>query len=359
MPSDGEKEFIVSLEMRKRMLGALACLLSFALAVAGLVAIPAGHAAEAATETGSGSITFEYKHSEVPVTGVDVELHQVATWDKNWNAQPTDKFKEYQVDWPQLGDKSQDLRVLANTLAGYVKADDIEPMRDGKTGADGTITFDGFPDGLYLIVFGSYANGDLTCEGGAQLVSLPTSTDKADTTEGVTVKAEAKSDCEITPPNPPEEPKEDITVIKVWEDDNDADHKRPGKIVAQLFKDGVLYDEIELNESNGWKHTWTGLDKDHEWTVVEKTVPEGYTTSTDREGTTITIVNKHEPEPDKPDKPDEPEPKPEDPNTPDKPGTPDKEISKTGAAVTGAVLIAAALLGIGTAVLAMSRKRRS
>lgn len=306
----------------------------------------------AEVETGFGSITFEYKHSGSPVTGVDVELHRVATWNENWDAQPTGAFQKYadKVEWPTLDDGSRDLRVLANTLAGFVRTGDIKPMQEGKTGAEGTITFDGLPDGLYLIVFGSYANGDLTCEAGEALVSLPTSTDKAGTVEGVTVKAEAKSDCTVTP-NPPDRPKEDITVIKVWEDDNDADHKRPNKIVAQLFKDGVLYDEVELNESNGWKHMWTNLDKDHEWTVIEKTVPEGYTTSTDREGTTITIVNKHEPEPENPD-----EPKPE---NPDGPNTPDGDLSKTGAAVTGVVLVAVALLGVGVLVFAVSRKRRS
>lgn len=52
-----------------------------------------------------------------------------------------------------------------------------------------------------------------------------------------------------------------VTVNKVWQDSGD-DSLRPDSISAQLKQDGAEYGEaVELNESNGWSHTFTGLPK--------------------------------------------------------------------------------------------------
>ncbi|WP_169173138.1 Cna B-type domain-containing protein [Bifidobacterium oedipodis] len=324
----------------------MAALLASLLCVAGLGNV--AHADDQAV-TGSGSITFEYKHDGDPVPGVKVDLYRVATWSKDWQAQPTEDFKNYEVAWPDLTTMGQnELRDLANTLASYAQRDGIKPLASGETDANGEYTFSDLPDGLYLLVYGSYKDGDLSCDAGALLVSLPTSTDKDNTVEGVNVTVEPKTECETTPSTPPEKDIE-IKVVKVWNDGNDSEHKRPSQVVVQLLRDGKVCDEVVLDESNNWAHIWTGLDPGHEWSVVEKSVPDGYTVIIDREGLTYTITNTYTPPTTTPGE------NPPSENPPTTPPSPD-EISKTGADVVRAVVIIFGLIGCGVTMKIFVKK---
>ena len=66
-----------------------------------------------------------------------------------------------------------------------------------------------------------------------------------------------------------------VTVRKVW--DGDENPAQPVTVSVQLYKNGVAHGSpVTLNAANGWKHTWTGLDKSSAWTVDETTVPAGY-----------------------------------------------------------------------------------
>lgn len=341
-------------------MGVVALLASLVLCLVGLTGTANAADSDSNTETvtGSGSITVNYQHGDTAVSGVELKLYQVATWDKDWNAQATKDFKSDDVKLPSLGASETELLKLANTLDAYIAQHQIEPLQPGKTDANGTYTFNNLPDGLYLITYSRYANGNTTCDEGAMLVSLPSKTDLDDTDKGINITVNPKTECEtkpITPPVPPDN-HEDITVNKVWKDDNNADGKRPGKVIVQLIKDGVVVDEVELNESNGWKHTWTDLAKDHTWQVIEKTVPDGYTMSIDREGTTITIVNEYEK--DDTCEGDDCEHK-ENPPVVNPPDDKHDTTADTGAAVAGVALIAVALFGIGLAVRVAMRRRRS
>ena len=63
-------------------------------------------------------------------------------------------------------------------------------------------------------------------------------------------------------------PKTEVTVTKVWEDNDDQDGIRP-VISAQLYKgDDAEGDPVALNEGNNWTYTWTDLDK-YYWTDGE------------------------------------------------------------------------------------------
>ena len=100
--------------------------------------------------------------------------------------------------------------------------------------------------------------------------------------------------------------------------------------MVQLLRDGKVYDTVTLNEGNNWRHTWTGLDDDYTWRVVEYKTPEGYTVTVERQGITFVMTNtwREEP-PDEPEEsrpPEEPEESrpPEEPDTPGGPDTPDE-----------------------------------
>ncbi len=90
----------------------------------------------------------------------------------------------------------------------------------------------------------------------------------------------------------------EATVVKVWEDANNQDGKRPTSLIVTL-SDGT---EVTLNEANGWTATVKDLPKYAqgnviEYTWTEGTMPEGYTlTNTSKEGTVTTLTNSYTPE---------------------------------------------------------------
>ena len=94
----------------------------------------------------------------------------------------------------------------------------------------------------------------------------------------------------------------EITVTKVWEDEDDREQIRPESIEVVLLRNGEQDREpVVLNEENGWTYTWTDLLKvsrgeEITYSVEEPEVPEGYEVSYEEGEGTVTIKNTHEPE---------------------------------------------------------------
>ena len=76
-------------------------------------------------------------------------------------------------------------------------------------------------------------------------------------------------------PKPPTETYADISVTKVWEDNNNEKNKRPDSVTIQLVKDGEVFKTSSLNENNSWKYTFVNLDKRSKYTIKE-ILPENY-----------------------------------------------------------------------------------
>ena len=99
--------------------------------------------------------------------------------------------------------------------------------------------------------------------------------------------------------------KRNIDVKKVWKDDDNMDQKRPAEITVQLYADGAKFgDPVTLKKSEGWTHTWEGLDKYKDgkeitYTVDEVEVPDGYKKVSIGGGMTTgyIITNKHDERP--------------------------------------------------------------
>ena len=128
-----------------------------------------------------------------------------------------------------------------------------------------------------------------------------------------------------TPPdNPPDDEDEpstvNVRVKKEWILDDGG--TEPESITVALLRNGRVDEEVTLSEDNNWTHSWTGLDSSARWTVEEIDVPDGFTSSIEKNGWTYTIFND-----DTPDNPPEPPPdNPPDnpPDEPDEPGIPDE-----------------------------------
>ena len=91
----------------------------------------------------------------------------------------------------------------------------------------------------------------------------------------------------------------EVSVTKIWVDDNNLDQTRPESIEVQLYADGEEEGEaVELNDSNSWSYTWTELPKNSDGQEIDYTVEEvgnvkGYTTAApvEKEDDTFTITN--------------------------------------------------------------------
>ena len=93
---------------------------------------------------------------------------------------------------------------------------------------------------------------------------------------------------------------ESLSVEKRWSDGNEK-HMREN-VTVQLYRNGEPYNftmfgrviddgRAELNASNGWQHTWRGLDTGYKWTVAELNVPKGYVSTVNYYGGSAIITN--------------------------------------------------------------------
>ena len=99
-------------------------------------------------------------------------------------------------------------------------------------------------------------------------------------------------------------PRKDVTVTKVWNDEDNRDGVRPTEITVQLMEgERAIGDPVVLNEENGWSYTWDGdtynlivksEGKVHVYTVKELTTSGEYTSSVSFENSKVTLTNTHE-----------------------------------------------------------------
>ena len=96
----------------------------------------------------------------------------------------------------------------------------------------------------------------------------------------------------------------DVTVQKVWDDDENRDGKRPESITVVIKADGTEIQSVTLTAAEGWHKTIYELPKDHggteiayTWEEAEIELPEGYVLkSNESSGYVTTITNAYTPE---------------------------------------------------------------
>ncbi|EGO5163476.1 TPA: Cna B-type domain-containing protein, partial [Enterococcus faecalis] len=94
----------------------------------------------------------------------------------------------------------------------------------------------------------------------------------------------------------------DLTVKKIWDDNNNQDKVRPENAEVQLYKNGAKEgNSVFLDSSNSWTTAFHNLDTHAKYTAKEINIPDGYTANyditIDSSGVgIITITNSHTPE---------------------------------------------------------------
>lgn len=200
---------------------------------------------------------------------------------------PTDEFAGYPVEWNGRDAQTPWGDQMAQTLAGYMERDGVEPLARAATGTDGSVRFDGLEVGLYLGVVEPAYGAGARYEFAPFMVQLPglSTREGADAWVYDNVSVQPKHDSAETTR---------VSAVKVWNDDSALQAgvvERPAQIVVQLLRDGEMADEAALSEASNWRHTWENLEAGHAWRVVEKATAPGYTVSVGRDGSVFTVTN--------------------------------------------------------------------
>ena len=87
-----------------------------------------------------------------------------------------------------------------------------------------------------------------------------------------------------------------ISGSKTWDDNDNQDGKRPEKITVRLFADGTEVTSQTVTADNGWKWSFTDLDKYKKGKEIKYTVSEDAVTDYTTEVKGYNITNTHTPE---------------------------------------------------------------
>lgn len=234
----------------------------------------------AATEQ---KITLTVQQQE-PVAAIKAyHLYQVAAYSADGKPYTLTPFTAYSVELDDLD--TSEWKIAGETLAAYAARDHLLPFASAEVDAGGVCRFssdsENLTEGIYLLV-GVQDSEEMMME--PVLLTLPFRTEQGDIVYDaiVTPKYFQKNDSNDAFTSE--------KVIKVWENGDEA-AKRPRQIDVQLLKNGEVHAVSSLSEANNWQHQWSDLDSQASWTVVEKTVPEGYTVAIQDKGTTTLITN--------------------------------------------------------------------
>lgn len=248
------------------MLSRIRTIISVGLALMMLLAI--GTTAFASLDFGrTGSITVTLRDNSDehrPISGGTFTLRMVAeavSENNNLSYVFTPEFAESGVDLSDLNAEG-----LSEQLAAYAEEEQIQGITRS-SGEEGSVTFSDLVLGLYLIVQEGSVEGYYPID--PFIVSVPMT--NADGT-GWIYDVNASPKAEIRPI--PEYM--DLTVRKVWEDNDNEEGNRPVSVTIQLLQNGTVYDTIVLSEENNWEYTWEDLSAEYSWTVREIDVPSGY-----------------------------------------------------------------------------------
>lgn len=192
----------------------------------------------------------------------------------------TDDFSGFPVDLKDMS--ARNIMAAAQTLDGLALEKSIPVLAMGETDNDGTVTFSGLRNGLYLAVGHKIKQGDYTYEPSPLLLEI------SDEKAGFSFDAYPKI-VKATLANEATS----HTVRKVWLDFNDNYEARPTYVTVDIFRDDELFDTVTLNETNNWEHRWTSLDAQYEWKVVERQIPVDYTVRVEQNETQYLICNRH------------------------------------------------------------------
>ena len=263
--------------IRNRLLAGI-CMLLFVISVC--VPFPAG------ADDRKGTLSLWCVQDEEIVSGMHWQIYRVGHREDNdyvFEA-PFDGYR------PTLGDQSVSMlewdadtvASVAETLRVYAIIDKLPVRSEGVTDAQGNLQFTDLEDGLYLVIGDTLKLETKTYIPSAVFFEM-NGEEKAYLNAFPKIILETQN-----------EQTAEYTVKKVWMNDKNQPPDLSTYIICELYRDGELYETVQLDASNGWYYKWSD-ESGHEWLVREKVIPKDYTVVYKSNQTQYLIINTYEP----------------------------------------------------------------
>jgi hypothetical protein len=88
------------------------------------------------------------------------------------------------------------------------------------------------------------------------------------------IKRVSETEFEYTVTNSRDYEETEVKVLKVWDDNDNAEGFRPASVKVNLKKGSTTIESVTLDESNNWTYTWEKLQKYEGGKAIEYTVTE-------------------------------------------------------------------------------------
>ena len=209
------------------------------------------------------SLTIFANDEEVPLAGVGFELYRVAQMNQYAQFEILPAYAAYVGDLNMLKTTAEWIE-CAEAMKAI--AADLSPNDAATSNGEGLAVFSSLEPGLYLVTGQPVEILPWAYSFNSFMLSIPTRDMDDEWIYDVYSDVKLEKDFALT----------DIDVVKLW-DDLDFEDRRPEYIHVDLYSDGELIDSVRLDDSNGWRHTFTELPATHEYTVQEREVPGKYT----------------------------------------------------------------------------------
>lgn len=226
-----------------------------------------------------GSLSIAFFHDDKPIEGATFHINKVAE-KKGSEYVLTEDFEKYSVSLDDI-ENADKLGSLVTTFSACVARDHFIPYAEGVTNSKGRLHITDIEEGLYFVT------GDNITINGTTYIPQPFIFAMPGENKNYDVAVEPKYDLYVD--NGPETVNR--RVLKIWDDGNNENGKRPESITVQLLKNGDIFDEVVLSEENNWRYNWEMLSAEDQWLVIEKEVPDNYVLSIAQQGVTFTITN--------------------------------------------------------------------
>ena len=233
----------------------------------------------------NGSITIIDKTYEGKLLeNINVKLYKVADFTDNSRSEIVmkDAFKDFELDIDKLV-SSDALEESARLCESFIREHSIKPLATNITDENGKAVFSDISDGIYLVMQSQVNSDEYTVTSVPFYVQVPF----VDKNGNVNYQVTTYPKNEVVYP----EDMDELSVIKIWKDNNNKDKMRPDYIEVGLYGNGQLKETVVLNNLNNWSYTWSDLSKDVVWNVEEIKVPDNYRMTSERNQNHITITN--------------------------------------------------------------------
>ena len=224
--------------------------------------------------------TYEGKLLE----NINVKLYKVADFTDNSRSEIVmkDAFKDFELDIDKLV-SSDALEESARLCESFIREHSIKPLATTITDKNGNAVFSNISDGIYLVMQSQVNYDEYTVTSVPFYVQVPF----VDKDGNVNYQVTTYPKNEVVYP----EDMDELSVIKIWKDNNNKDKMRPDYIEVGLYGNGQLKETVVLNNLNNWSYTWSDLSKDVVWNVEEINVTDNYRMTSERNQNHITITN--------------------------------------------------------------------